>query len=64
MYVCLCSGITDRQIHSAVALGARTLEDLQSALGVATQCGRCAACVCSIVAEHRETAPAHAGGDD
>ncbi|MGN0920618.1 MAG: bacterioferritin-associated ferredoxin [Cellvibrio sp.] len=42
MYVCLCRGITDRQIKSAIADGARHLGHLRKQLGVATQCGKCA----------------------
>ncbi|MBL1293218.1 MAG: bacterioferritin-associated ferredoxin [Thiotrichales bacterium] len=41
MYVCLCHGITERDIESAVDDGARSLKDLSGALGVATQCGKC-----------------------
>ena len=66
MYVCLCNGITDRQIRTAVASGARCLADLQSTLGVATCCGRCADCATGIVRESCG-APAEAptgGGDD
>ncbi|GAA5091163.1 hypothetical protein GCM10023337_16640 [Paenalcaligenes hermetiae] len=42
MYICICSAITDKQIKTAVANGASTLEDLQFELGVAINCGRCA----------------------
>jgi bacterioferritin-associated ferredoxin len=42
MYVCICKGVTDRQIHEAVGRGARKLEDLSRELGVATGCGQCA----------------------
>jgi len=41
MYVCLCQGITDKQIRAAVASGATTLEAVSHALGVASQCGEC-----------------------
>jgi bacterioferritin-associated ferredoxin len=41
MYICICNAITDREIRSAVELGARSVADLKSALGVATCCGRC-----------------------
>jgi len=64
MYVCLCNGITDREIRSAVALGARSLADLQASLGVATACGRCASCACSMMAEQCAETAAVAGGDD
>ncbi|KPV40568.1 hypothetical protein AN478_05130 [Thiohalorhabdus denitrificans] len=42
MYVCICKGVTERQIHQAVAEGARDLEDLQNRLGASTGCGTCA----------------------
>ncbi|SCK20031.1 (2Fe-2S)-binding protein [Vogesella sp. LIG4] len=42
MYVCLCHGITDREIRSAVANGATRMSDLAKELGVASECGRCA----------------------
>lgn len=43
MYICVCNGITDREIRSCVEQGACCMADLQRELGVATQCGRCAA---------------------
>lgn len=42
MYICLCRGITDRQIKSAIEDGAQTLSHLRRHLGVASQCGKCA----------------------
>ena len=44
MYVCLCHGVTDRDIRAAAANGARTLKDLRRDLGVTSECGRCACC--------------------
>ncbi len=41
MYVCVCSAITDRQIHEAVDHGAQSLCDVQSRLPVGMCCGRC-----------------------
>ncbi|WP_111640383.1 bacterioferritin-associated ferredoxin [Marinimicrobium alkaliphilum] len=41
MYVCLCKGITDRQVEAAIDEGATTLGKLRKALGVASQCGKC-----------------------
>jgi bacterioferritin-associated ferredoxin len=41
MYVCLCKGITDRQIREAIEDGTTTLRGLSSQLGCSTQCGRC-----------------------
>lgn len=41
MYVCLCKGVTDRQIREAIADGACSMRDLRAALDVANQCGKC-----------------------
>ena len=41
MYVCLCKGVTDQDIHSAIESGAESLDDLQQQLGAATGCGGC-----------------------
>ena len=43
MYVCLCKGITDSQIHQAVTQGATTFQAVRRELGVATQCCKCLA---------------------
>lgn len=42
MYVCICRGVTDRQIRRAVAEGARSLHEVQKQLPLADCCGRCA----------------------
>ena len=41
MYVCLCNGITDRQIRPAVEEGASSMRELRQQLGVCGNCGRC-----------------------
>lgn len=41
MYVCICAAVSDRQIASAVAAGADSLEKLGMELGVGTGCGCC-----------------------
>ena len=41
MYVCLCKGVTDSQIRSAVREGARTVQGLRKQLGCTGQCGKC-----------------------
>jgi bacterioferritin-associated ferredoxin len=43
MFVCVCHGITHRQVEEAVDRGATSLEELSATLGVATGCGTCAA---------------------
>jgi bacterioferritin-associated ferredoxin len=51
MYVCLCKGITDTQIRTAVEDGANSLRDVRNALGVASQCGKCGILTREIVRE-------------
>ncbi len=41
MFVCLCRGVTEKQIQKAVSDGACTMRDLNCELGVASQCGKC-----------------------
>jgi bacterioferritin-associated ferredoxin len=64
MYVCICNGITDREIRGAVSLGARTLDDLTTMMGVAGCCGRCADCARGILAECPYEPAHHGAGDD
>ena len=49
MYVCICKGVTDSQIRDAVCDGATSLKDLSRELGVATGCGKCGQCACSVI---------------
>ncbi|WP_049721518.1 bacterioferritin-associated ferredoxin [Gilvimarinus polysaccharolyticus] len=51
MYVCLCKGITDRQIEAAVHDGADSLGKLRKTLGVASQCGKCSSLTREILDE-------------
>jgi bacterioferritin-associated ferredoxin len=41
MYVCVCNGVTDKQIRRAIAGGAQSVQSLRDELGVASQCGGC-----------------------
>ena len=49
MYVCLCKGITDSQIRTVVENGAQTMRQVREALGVMSQCGKCACLTKDIV---------------
>ncbi|MEH6403177.1 MAG: (2Fe-2S)-binding protein [Sneathiella sp.] len=42
MYICLCNGISDKDIEVAVSNGARTVSSVYGAHGCAPQCGKCA----------------------
>lgn len=41
MYVCVCHGITDRQIKQAAADGVRTMNELTAKTGCSGTCGSC-----------------------
>ncbi|HET9048936.1 MAG TPA: (2Fe-2S)-binding protein [Chiayiivirga sp.] len=41
MYVCICNGITDRDIRDAVRAGAQDLAQLSALTGCNTSCGSC-----------------------
>jgi bacterioferritin-associated ferredoxin len=44
MYICICHGVTDTQIESAIDNGAETMKDLTTELNVGSQCGKCCQC--------------------
>ena len=41
MYVCVCRGVTDKQIQRELDNGAASLAEIQERLDVATCCGQC-----------------------
>lgn len=51
MYVCLCHGVTDREIREAADNGVTSMRQLGKELGVGRQCGRCAATAREILRE-------------
>jgi len=51
MYVCLCNGITDTQIRTAIQNGACSYKDVRATLGVGSQCGKCVALTREILRE-------------
>jgi bacterioferritin-associated ferredoxin len=57
MYVCICNAVTDHEIVQAAANGARTLEQLQETLLVATCCGKCHDTACALLEQHRPARP-------
>jgi len=52
MYVCLCNGISDRQIREVVDRGADSLHAVQAHLPVANCCGQCEDCAREIIDDH------------
>jgi bacterioferritin-associated ferredoxin len=49
MYVCLCNGVTDRDIRETLAAGAETVEEVMLCTGAGTRCGSCIATVAAMV---------------
>ncbi|MFC7301967.1 (2Fe-2S)-binding protein [Cognatiluteimonas weifangensis] len=41
MYVCLCNGVTEREIREVAAAGCRTLAELTMRTGCGATCGSC-----------------------
>jgi len=41
MYICVCHGISDRQLREELDRGVRGFEELRACTGVATCCGAC-----------------------
>lgn len=42
MFVCICKGVTDRDIVAAAEQGATRMSELKECTGLASQCGKCA----------------------
>jgi len=42
MFVCVCNGVTERQIREAAYEGACSMTELSARLGVGAGCGACA----------------------
>lgn len=53
MFVCICNGITERQIRAAIDEGASSVPELAARLGVASGCGCCAEFAASLISESR-----------
>ena len=54
MYVCICNGITDRQVREAAQAGASDLADLSAMTGCSTVCGSCGELALEILNESRQ----------
>jgi bacterioferritin-associated ferredoxin len=53
MYVCICNGVTDRQVREAAEGGCATLPELTMRTGLGATCGSCLALADAIMAEVR-----------
>ncbi|MGB0671348.1 MAG: (2Fe-2S)-binding protein [Rhodospirillales bacterium] len=55
MYVCLCNGITDRDVTRALQGGARKRREVFDFLGLPLECGKCGCMVGEMIVHHRNT---------
>ncbi len=59
MIVCVCRGVTDRQIREAAAAG-RSLDQVMQCTGAGTSCGTCRLMIARLVADEHARAAARA----
>jgi bacterioferritin-associated ferredoxin len=62
MYICLCNGLTDRQIRAQCDNGG-SVAMVYRGLGCEPQCGKCVPFVRQMLRE-QDTAAMESGGDD
>jgi bacterioferritin-associated ferredoxin len=42
MFICVCQGVTERDVRDCAQRGVASVAELREALGVTTGCGKCA----------------------
>lgn len=55
MYVCICVGVTENELVTAIASGCNTMEQLMYETGVSLGCGTCSSDVESILTRVNQT---------
>ena len=63
MYICLCNGLTDRDVRANCESGC-SVSMVYQALGCQPQCGKCVPLVRQMLREGGASAEGDAGGDD
>jgi bacterioferritin-associated ferredoxin len=53
MYVCICNGVTDRQIREAADAGCATVAEMTMRTGAGASCGSCLGLVAELIEESR-----------
>jgi bacterioferritin-associated ferredoxin len=56
MYICVCKGITDKQVRE-VAKYSHSAKEVAKKLGLGTDCGTCVQSAIELVMEESKTAP-------
>lgn len=55
MIICICEGVTDRDVHEAARRGAVNLAALKRSCGAGGDCGQCRPELRRMLREHRST---------
>lgn len=56
MYICICNGITERDIRRACTEeGVQSLRELERCLGVGAGCGLCRSAAQELLSDHRRS---------
>lgn len=63
MYVCVCNGVTERDIRQAAAGGCRSMTELTMRTGCGATCGSCVPTACALLEEIEREAVEHANGN-
>jgi bacterioferritin-associated ferredoxin len=58
MIVCLCEGVSEREIRGVIARGARCVESIRRACGAGAGCGTCRETLEDMLDEHAQKAVA------
>ncbi|WP_242112940.1 (2Fe-2S)-binding protein [Luteimonas aquatica] len=53
MYVCICNGVTERDIRQAAQAGCTGMPELTMRTGCGATCGSCVSMACAILDESR-----------
>jgi bacterioferritin-associated ferredoxin len=60
MYVCLCNGVTERDVRAAVEAGAETVDEVAYCTGAGKGCGTCVRTIAAMIGQDLpEPAAAH-----
>ena len=60
MVVCLCQGVSEKHVRSAIDTGARNRREVTAACGAGGVCGGCHSTIVEMIRECRRAAPANA----
>lgn len=53
MYVCICNGVTDRQIREVAEAGCGSVSEMTMRTGAGASCGSCLGLVAELIEETR-----------